>query len=203
MKTIVGFGDTLMEQGLVTESRGFLARLAERYARRADVLARGYAGYTTREALKLVQPSVIANTPHSVLLAFGSSDSVRPDQFQHVPLDEYRANLESMANDIAYAGAWVIMITPPPFDERKTRSRTMEQTGQYALACYEVALEMNCPVIDLYHLLQQHPNWEERCLYDGLHFSATGMDILYDAIVNAYEKLLPLSECPRDGVDGL
>ena len=203
MKKILCFGDTITEMGIVVESHGFITRLAERYQRRADVLARGFSGYTTRDALSIVDTAVIAERPSFVILFFGASDSVLPDQFQHVPLEEYRENLEELASRIAGAGAWLVMVTPPPLDERKTRSRKMEHTEQYALACYEAALEMNVPVIDLFHLIQLHPEWERRLMLDGIHLSARGMDILYEAIVAELEKHIPLSSLPRLGIEGI
>ncbi len=200
MKKIICFGDTITEMGLVVESRGFVARLAERYIRRADVLTRGFSGYTTRDALAILDQAVLAEHPHSVVLFFGASDSVLPDQFQHVPLEEYRANIRELATQIACSGAWVLLITPPPLDERKTRSRTMAHTEQYALACYETALEMNLPVIDLFHLVQQHEGWERKCLVDGIHLNAAGMDLLYEAVVAELNKQMPLHEVPRLGI---
>ena len=203
MKKIVCFGDTITEMGLVAETRGYVARLAERYVRRADVLARGFSGYTTREALLIVDEAVLIDQPAFAIIFFGLNDSVLPDQFQHVPLEEYRANLESLASRIACSGAWLVLVTPPPFDERKTHSRTMAHTEQYALACYEVGLEMNLPVVDLFHLIQQQPHWEQKCLLDGIHLSGTGMDILYEALVNELDRQMPLTRLPRLSVDGL
>lgn len=203
MKKIICFGDTITEMGLVVESRGFVARLAERYIRRADVLARGYSGYTTREALAIVEPAVLAERPMCVILFFGACDSVMSDQFQHVPIDEYRENIRSLATQIAASGAWLMLVTPPPLDERKTRSRQLAHTEKYALACYEIALEMNLPVIDLFHLIQQQQNWEKKCLMDGIHLSAQGMDVFYEAIVQELNNELPPNKLPRAGVEGL
>ena len=45
MKKIICFGDSITEMGFVIEVRGFVAQLADRYARRADVLVfRFHAG---------------------------------------------------------------------------------------------------------------------------------------------------------------
>ena len=203
MKKIICFGDTITEMGLVVESRGYVARLAERYTRRADVLARGFSGYTTRDALAVLDRAVLAEHPQCVVLFFGASDSVLPDQFQHVPLDEYRNNIQELATRIACSGAWLIFVTPPPADEQKTLSRRMTHTEQYALACYEVALEMNLPVIDLFHLIQQHSEWERKCLMDGIHLNAHGMDILYEALVVELNKQMPLQDLPRLGMNGV
>lgn len=203
MKKIICFGDTITEMGVVTESRGYVARLAERYVRRADVLARGFSGYTTNEAGLILDRAVIHEHPSSVIVFFGANDSVLPNQFQHVPVEEYRTNLEDIITRIACSGAWIILITPPPMDESKTQSRTLSHTEQYALACYEIGLEMNLPVIDLFHLVQQMDHWEHRCMIDGIHLAPLGMDLLYDKLVKELDLQLPLKSLPLLGIDGI
>ncbi len=200
MKKIICFGDTVTEMGLVMESRGFVARLAERYARRADVLARGFSGYTTREALTVLGEAVLAEKPQIVIVHFGCNDSVTPKQVTHVPLDEFKDNLTEIATQIALSGAWLILVTPLPVDERKTRSREMEITARYARACYEIGLDMNLPVLDLFHRIQEVPGWEKRCLLDGIHLTPHGMDILYEMIVAEMDKQFPLQQLARLGV---
>src|SRR5690606_5225866 len=145
MQKIVCFGDTITEMGVVIESRGFIAQLAERYVRRADVLARGFSGYTTREALQVLHSAVLSEQPEIVVLSGGMNDSALPGQIQQVPREEYRENLKEMGTRTAVGGAWLILVSPPPLDERKTRSRRMDFTEQYALACFELGAEMNVP----------------------------------------------------------
>ena len=203
MKKIVCFGDSITEMGTVVELRGFVAQLGDRYVRRADVYARGFSGYTTREAKEILQVAVLDEKPDFVVMLFGTNDSVVPGQIQHVPLQEYKDNLLSMASDIACVGAWLILVTPPPVSELKTKSRRMPHTEEYAHACYEVGLEMNVPVIDLFHKIQEEHDWEEHCLLDGIHLSALGMDMLYKELVTALDTMVPLAEFPRMGVNGI
>ncbi len=201
MKKIICFGDTITEMGMVTESRGFVPRLAERYTRRADVLGRGFSGYTTREALAVLDEAVLREYPSCVCIAFGLNDSVLPNQFHHVPLDEYRRNLEDLASRAACSGAWIILVGPPPLDERKTNSREMRLTAQYANACEDAGDEMNLPVINLFQLIQDHDHWETKCLLDGIYLSASGMDILYEALVRELDQQFPLSTLPLLGME--
>ncbi|MBN1269948.1 MAG: SGNH/GDSL hydrolase family protein [Kiritimatiellae bacterium] len=203
MKKIICFGDSITEMGTVIELRGYVVQLADRYVRRADVLPRGFSGYTTREARHILKMAVLDEQPDVVAMLFGTNDSVLPGQIQHVPLAEYKANLQYMASEIACLGAWLVLITPPPVWERKTKSRKMEHTAQYAQACFEVGLEMNLPVVDLFHKIQEEPNWEETCLLDGVHLSASGMDRLYEELVRALEQVQPLESLERLGVNGI
>ena len=203
MKKIICFGDSITEMGFVIEVRGFVAQLADRYARRADVLARGFSGYTTREAVKILEEAVLAEKPDVVILFFGANDSTLPGQIQHVPLREYKKNLHEMAYALAVAGAWVILVTPPPVNEKLIKSRTQGNTGAYAKACLDVAREMNLPAVDLFMKLQEEPGWEKSALIDGLHLSANGMTRLYEELAMTLDKLKPLDSFERMAIDGI
>lgn len=203
MKKIICFGDSITEMGFVIEVRGYVAQLADRYARRADVLARGFSGYTTREAVRILDTAVLAGKPDIVILFFGANDAVLPGQIQHVPLDEYRKNLLDMASRIAVAGAWLVLVTPPPVSERLIKNRTLGNTAAYAKACINVAREMNLPVVDLFMKLQEEGAWEKNALIDGLHLSANGMTRLYEELAAALDKIHPLESFERMEIDGI
>jgi isoamyl acetate esterase len=202
MKKIVCFGDTLAETGFLVELGGFAAQLADRYVHRADVLVRGLAGYTTREGRKVLQVAVLDERPDFVVMSFGMDDSVLPGQLQHVPSDEYKQNLQDMASRIAMAGAWLVLVTPPPVDERRVKNRTLVHTALYARTCIEVASEMNVPAVDLFHDLQEEKGWAKAHLHDGLRLSARGMNKLYGRLAVALDRIRPLETFERMGVDG-
>lgn len=71
---------------------------------KVDVVLRGYSGYNTRWALKVLErvfPQVEGGdeTVEAVTVFFGANDACLPDRcsaFQHVPLDEYKRNLHSI-----------------------------------------------------------------------------------------------------------
>jgi isoamyl acetate esterase len=203
MKKIVCFGDTITEMGYVVELRGYVAQLADRYIRRADVIAYGFTGYTTREARKILKAGVLAEKPDFVILFFGTNDSVLPGQIPHVPVKEFKRNLEEMASEIASAGAWLVLVTPPPVDEKKIKSRTMVHTEQYAQACLDVARDMNLPAVDLFHALQEEKDWRKTCLLDGMYLAAPGMNRLYEELAVALDKIQQLESFERLGVDGI
>ena len=200
MKKIVCFGDSITEMGTILELRGFIAQLADRYARRADVMARGFSGYTTRDGRETLQEAVLSEKPDTVVLFFGTNDSCLPGQIQHIEVDVYRKNMEYMAQHIAVTGAWLVLITPPPLNERKTKSRTMEHTETYAQACFELGLEMNLPVVDLFHIVQEEPEWQNTCLMDGIHMTARGMDVLFNNLCSALDKIQPFESFERIGI---
>ena len=203
MKKIICFGDSITEMGFVIEVRGYVAQLADRYARRADVLARGFSGYTTREAVKILDSAVLAEKPDLVILFFGANDSALPGQIQHVPLQEYRDHLVDMASRIAVAGAWLVLVTPPPVNEKLIKNRTLGNTATYAKTCIDIARDMNLPVVDIFMKLQEEPHWEKTALIDGLHLSAIGMTRLYEELAKALDQIQPLNSVERMEVDGI
>lgn len=91
---------------------------------------------------------------------FGANDCALPDgtsSKQHIPIPQYKANLEAMVALAKAAGVQnILLITPPPIDEatriarnkemhgdnaKATAERSNAVAGEYAAACKEV-----CPV---------------------------------------------------------
>jgi len=203
MRKIVCFGDTITEMGSVLELRGFAAQLADRYVRRADVLIRGFTGYTTNEAVKILKSAVLDEQPDFVIMFFGMNDSALPGQIQHVPVKQYRRNMREMAQKVAMAGAWLVVVTPPPVDEKRIKSREMEHTALYADAARQVASDMQVPVVDLFSKIQEEENWPKTCLLDGLHLSANGMNRLYEELAKTLDRMKPLEDFERISVNGI
>ena len=73
----------------------------------ADIVLRGYSGYNTRWALRVLEkvfpPAVDAAAPVAVTVFLGANDACLLDRyasFQHVPLDEYKHNLHSIFSSL-------------------------------------------------------------------------------------------------------
>ena len=72
------------------------------------MVLRGYSGYNTRWALKVLdrvfpadQTEVGDSAPLAVTVFFGANDATLPDRcsaIQHVPLHEYKQNLHSIVS---------------------------------------------------------------------------------------------------------
>lgn len=131
---VVLLGDSITEWAF--QEGGWGAALAHHFARKVDVVLRGYSGYNTRWALKVLdravagigssatgggeqqqQPVVAAAT-----VFFGANDAALPDRycwFQNVPIPEYTANLKSIVSSLKekWPAAVIVLITPPPIDE--------------------------------------------------------------------------------------
>jgi hypothetical protein len=74
------------------------------------VVLRGYSGYNTRWALRVMEkvfPAVEGGggdgDPLAVTVFFGANDASLPDRcsaFQHVPLNEYKQNIHSIVSSL-------------------------------------------------------------------------------------------------------
>ncbi|MEJ1287326.1 cleavage and polyadenylation specificity factor 3 [Cricetulus griseus] len=121
---VVLFGDSITQFSF--QPGGWGALLADRLVRKCDVLNRGFSGYNTRWA-KIILPRLISKgsgmeNPVAVTVFFGANDATLKDENpkQHVPLDEYSANLRAMVQylrSVDILEERVILITPPPLGE--------------------------------------------------------------------------------------
>nr|XP_011460297.1 PREDICTED: GDSL esterase/lipase At5g45920-like [Fragaria vesca subsp. vesca] len=120
------FGDSITEESF--GDGGWGASLAHHFSRNVDVVLRGYSGYNTRWAekvLKRVFPGSQdsgGEAPLAVTVFFGANDACLLDRcsgFLHVPVDEYKHNLRSIVSFLKkqWPATRVILITPPPIDE--------------------------------------------------------------------------------------
>ncbi len=207
------FGDSHTQYGWSVERGGFAALLAEAYNRYADIRNRGVSGYTTRDALKvldLVFPldahsSVRAYPPSLVLILLGSNDQVAPGQWvdahgdHHVPLDEYKANYAQIIRHLQELDAAlpILLLAPPPVETTETRQNT--HMKKYRDAVLELGEVEELPVVDLWTVCEGDDDEEYLSyLVDGLHFNAKGNKAVFEAILEkvgeAYPELLPGGE---------
>ncbi|XP_026700936.1 isoamyl acetate-hydrolyzing esterase 1 homolog [Athene cunicularia] len=201
---IVLFGDSITEFSF--QENGWGASLAERLVRKCDVVNRGLSGYNTRWA-KLVLPRLITKSAEStvaVTIFFGANDSALKDlnPKQHVPLEEYAANLKSMIHylkSVDITEDRIILITPPPLQESVWEKECLAKgdqlnrrnatTGEYAHACVQVARDCGTDVLDLWTLMQKNQDFSSY-LSDGLHLSTKGNSFLAAQLWSRLEKKL-------------
>src|SRR5574340_899493 len=95
------FGSSIVQ--LSFGDGGWGSILANLYARKADILLRGYSGWNSRHALRVLHhvfPKDSAIQPSLVILYFGGNDAVLPfptSQVSYVPLPEYVENMKKIA----------------------------------------------------------------------------------------------------------
>ncbi|XP_071719883.1 GDSL esterase/lipase At5g45920 [Rutidosis leptorrhynchoides] len=215
------FGDSITEESFSDDGWG--AALTNHFARTADVVLRGYSGYNTRWAKKVLEKVFpaelndgVGRAPLAVTVFFGANDACLPDRyaaFQHVPIDEYKQNLTHIVSYLKnrWSSTHIILMTPPPIDEAKRLlhpynenpsnlpERTNEVAGNYAKACVAVAGECDVPVIDLWTRMQQYDDWRKAYLRDGLHLTRGGNKIVFDQVIGKLGEVgLSLETLPAD-----
>ncbi|RHX98380.1 hypothetical protein DYB36_014405 [Aphanomyces astaci] len=196
-------GDSITELGSHPDLMGFQVLFQKDYVRKADTINRGNSGWTTRKWI-LALPTLVAEwrakPPTLVVLFLGANDAcltTGADAWAHVPLPEYKANLNTLvrAFQTSFMHSRVLLVTPPPFDDTSIvwkDTRTNAETGRYAAAAVDVAKRANVPVVDLWTVLQPRIT---TIFYDGLHPNANGNvhihSLLRQTIRTAYPDLTP------------
>ncbi|GMH27131.1 hypothetical protein Nepgr_028974 [Nepenthes gracilis] len=207
------FGDSITEESF--GAGGWGASLAHHFSRTADVMLRGYSGYNTRWALKVIdtvfptEEDGNGDPPLAVVVFFGANDACLPDRyaaFQHVPLDEYKENLRSIFSILKrrWPTVLILPVTPPPIDEAARLlhpyienpsglpERMNDTVGAYARACVDVAMECGTIAADIWSEMQQFPDWGKSFLSDGLHLTESGNRIVFEQVI---EKLRDAGLC--------
>lgn len=199
------FGDSITQFSF--QQGGWGASLADKLARKCDVLNRGFSGYNTRWA-KIILPRLIRkgnslDNPVAVTVFFGANDSALKEENpkQHIPLDEYTANLKSMVQylqSVDIPKSRIILITPPPLCETAWEKECRAQgcklnrlnsvVGEYASACLQVAQDCGTDALDLWTLMQKDSQDFSSYLSDGLHLSPKGNEFLFSHLWPLIEK---------------
>ncbi|XP_050243911.1 GDSL esterase/lipase CPRD49-like isoform X1 [Quercus robur] len=197
------FGSSIVQ--LSYSDEGWGAILADIYARKADVLLRGYNGWTSRHALQVLDqvfPKDAAVQPSLVIVYFGGNDSMRshPSAVSpQVPLPEYVENMRNIAIHLKSLSekTRIIFLSAPPVNGARIREiysdtmakvRTNESCQQYSEACLELCREMDIKAIDLWTAIQKKDGWATACFTDGIHFSAEGSKIVVKEIMKVLRE---------------
>ena len=131
------------------------------------------------QVLPQVIPSPERQGVRFLTVFFGANDARLPNTpgpSQTISLPEYKANLASIVTHPlikAHKDIRVIIITPPPIDERLQEDqdrekypelqglrRTAETTAKYAQAAREVGKENGLPVVDLWTAMIKKAGWD-------------------------------------------
>ncbi|KAL1991234.1 hypothetical protein VTN49DRAFT_5738 [Thermomyces lanuginosus] len=224
------FGDSITELSYDPNiGFGFGAALQNAYNRRLDVINRGLSGYTTANAVIVLPKFFPAPETARVRLMtvfFGANDAVLPPYQQHVPLDQYKSNLQKILAYPATQGQnpKILVLTPPPVNEHQLQafdaekgfqspSRTAENTKVYADACREVATAAGHPVVDVWTAMMTAAGWKPgqplvgskdqppnghlaSFFTDGLHLTGEGYKIVFDEVMRVLRATWP-EEAPE------
>jgi lysophospholipase L1-like esterase len=98
-KKVLFFGDSITQHGF-NPSEGWISSLAYWWSRRVDVLNRGFSGYNTKWGLSITDKVVIAESPDLIFVFFGANDAVDVQVTQHVPLENFKQNMQQIISKI-------------------------------------------------------------------------------------------------------
>lgn len=199
------FGSSIVQFSF--SNQGWGAILADIYARKADIILRGYAGWNSRAALEVLNqifPKDAPVQPSLVIVYFGGNDSMKPHPSglgPHVPLNEYIENMKKIALHLKSLSekTRIIFLSAPPINEAKIREseslsvfgdlgRTNEACRKYSEACIKLCDEIGVKVIDLWTSLQKRDDWLTVCFTDGIHLSSEGSKIVLKKILKVLKE---------------
>jgi isoamyl acetate esterase len=193
-QTIVAFGDSITQMG---HGEGhWVARLQDLFSRRADVLNRGFSGFTTRTVEPLVRKVFHPDGFRLSKLLFttvwlGANDA-SSDPVQSVPVEEYAARLETIVAVAREVTPVVVVMTPPPVDSEAWPSRSNEQARAFGAAARAAAERSGASCLDAFEVLMEagkyHADGWKGCLCDGLHLSRAGGEAIASALVRHLEE---------------
>ncbi|KAJ1744390.1 isoamyl acetate-hydrolyzing esterase [Coemansia sp. RSA 989] len=144
--TLLVFGDSITQFGSSPGISGFVSHLSGFYSRRMDVLNRGFSGYNTRDALRIVshvfprtnnmslsakwawRDFTIPDAPKPLQLCiifFGANDARFAPYTQHVPLNEFSINLRKLVSllrnpesEYYSPSTRILFVTPPAIGDK-------------------------------------------------------------------------------------
>ncbi|XP_077222653.1 SGNH hydrolase-type esterase superfamily protein [Tasmannia lanceolata] len=198
------FGSSIVQFNF--SNGGWGATLADIYARKADIVMRGYSGWNSRRALQVVEQVFLKDAavqPSLVIVYFGGNDAMGPHPSglgPHVPLPEYIENMRRIGSHLKGLSekTRIIFLSCPPVNEEKLREttsgffselvRSNEACRRYSEACIELCKEMDLKVIDLWTAIQKRDDWRTACFTDGVHFSADGSKIVVEEILKVLKE---------------
>eukprot|EP01039_Chlorochromonas_danica_P005880 gene5880-6475_t len=195
-KRVLFFGDSITQHGFNVEISGWVAMLAHWWSRRVDVINRGYSGYNSRWAKKIIDQILPDQRPDLIFVFFGANDAVDASVLQHVPLDEYEGNMRYIVQYIKknLPQAALVLITPPPIFEEKLQffnsakgkplliDRTNERTLKYAEVVVALGNEYHIPVVNAWSAMEGSSASRGNYLSDGLHLSSMGCEALFNEV---------------------
>lgn len=172
------YGQFICYGDSITEDQRFSAFLRRDYVRRLDVENRGFSGYTTQNFLHIYESLIPPTETTQVKLCtlfFGANDACIPGASQHVPIEDYKKNLGTLATTIVRRlsvqgrqPSKLILIVPPPVNEysldildrahsKTIGDRTAVNTAKYAAVCREAYQDLPADVKENTRLLDA---WE-------------------------------------------
>ncbi|KAL3830172.1 hypothetical protein ACJIZ3_018974 [Penstemon smallii] len=198
------FGSSIVQMSFKVGGWGSI--IADLYARKADILLRGYGGWNSRNALEVLHeifPKDAALQPSLVIVYYGGNDAMQPHPSglgPHVPLPEYIDNMKKIALHLKSLSdkTRIIFLTSPPVDEAMIHQhfgnvfdkhpRTNESCRIYSEALVELGKQLDVKVVNLWTAFQHRDDWAAAYLMDGIHLSSGGSRVVAKEILEVIKE---------------
>ncbi|XP_022145670.1 GDSL esterase/lipase CPRD49-like [Momordica charantia] len=195
----VFFGSSIVEFSF--DDGGWGAGLANLYARRADMVLRGYGGWNSRQALRVVKEIFPVDNPIKPALAivyFGGNDAMIPfPGSPHVPYCEFLDNMTQIAlhiKGISETTRCLFLSVPPVNSEQLheispglEKLRPMENCEKYSEGTINICKQLGIKYIDLFNAIQRRPDWKN-FFTDGVHFNPKGSEAVEEEILKVLKE---------------
>ena len=179
------------------------AALTAAYSRKLDVLTRGYSGYSSRWALKLLPKILESESNISIATIFFGSNDLCEGGHQSVPLEEFNENTLTLVNMMKTKGIRPIIVGPALFDETKWNNlkaeevakgyrRTSEGFKTFSDAAKALAAREDVGFVNLNDAFTREggANWSD-LLTDGLHFTGKGYEVFFNELLKVIREKHP------------
>ena len=186
-RTILVYGDSLSAAYGISQSRSWVALLAERLKREHldySVANASISGETSAGGASRIVAALAREKPAVVVVALGANDGLRG-----LPVAQLRANLASIIHSAQHAGARVLlagMKLPPNYGAQYTSA--FERTFR------ELARSHNVPLVPF--LLEGLAEKRELYQPDNLHPTEQAQPLILDTV---WKRLAPLLKESRRG----
>ncbi|KAG0669569.1 hypothetical protein C6P45_003559 [Maudiozyma exigua] len=182
--------------------------LTSAYTRRMDVIQRGFIGYNTRQAKKIL-PKILEHDGRNVKMAsigFGTNDASTAGPFV-IPVEEYRQNILEMIGMLRNHGIEkILLISPAAMDHAHWKAKVegdikigMERSNEafvpYVKCLEDIAHQEKIGVVNLNKPfnaeIARRPNDWQKLFVDGVHLGNDGSKIYFNELMNAIKKIYP------------
>ncbi|QPG74476.1 hypothetical protein FOA43_001806 [Brettanomyces nanus] len=195
------------------------AALSNAYTRKLQVVQRGFSGYTSKHAIRLVDSMLRfehdqrpdAEKVRIAFVFFGTNDArakgTNPENTQHVDIDDYVSNMKNITRKFQKRKIPLVVITPGlhnqkmwdevyPEDLQTGDYRSCQLNLEYSDAVAKECLQMGVPVVHLYsamskYLSEHTGETSKDLLADGIHMSGMGYRIIYDELMRQIHQNFP------------
>ncbi|KAI1308686.1 Isoamyl acetate-hydrolyzing esterase 1 -like protein [Halotydeus destructor] len=201
---VILFGDSLTEWSF-TQDGQWGTLLGDRLRRVADVLNRGFGGFTSRQCLAML-PQLFPETTSfddvaALIILLGTNDGAPEGNSVRVPLNEYMTNMAAIVQFFVDRGLQkdkIVFMTPPPLYAEKGIAYAVEtypeynisevyfngweaSAPKYAAACIEVGQALQVDTVNLYDILTSDGRGEALS-NDGIHFSVEASKLIFQSL---------------------